>query len=450
MDDRIEFRLQPKQEEYCSSKADIVFFGGAAGGGKSYASLLDPLRYIHVKGFNAIIFRRHLTEIKATGGIWDESNKIYPYFNALSNISDLSWKWEESGAKIQFKGLDTEASKYNYQGAQICLLMFEEVTHFTQSQFWYMLSRNRSTCGVKPYVRATCNPDADSWVRSLIDWWIDDEGYAIPERSGVIRYFVRVSDKEIWGDTPEEVKEQVPDADDVDIKSFTFIASKITDNQKLLEVNPEYLGNLKALDPVERARLLDGNWNIRASAGLYFNRGWFHEVEREPQDLQIARAWDLAATTEEESKDPDFTACVKMGKCREGKIYILHAEQTRESPHKVKQNIGRKAKQDGFNCTVGIPQDPAQAGKAQARDMVTFLTGFRVKITRRSGKKTVYAAPFSSQVEAGNVYVVKGTWNEEFYKCLENFPEAAHDDLVDAAADAFNILAGSQRTMNIS
>lgn len=448
-DEEINFRLQPKQIEYAASRADIVFFGGAAGGGKTYASLLESLRHKDVSGFNAICFRRHLTEIKSAGGIWDESQKIYPYFGGQPNISDLSWKWQHSGAKVQFKGLEHESSKYNFQGAQICLLMFEEVTHFTAGQFWYLISRNRSTCGVKPYVRATCNPDADSWVRELIDWWIGRDGYAIPERSGVIRYFTRINDKIIWGDSRDELKELIPDLEDHDIKSFTFIESKIQDNQELLKVNPEYLGNLKAMNAVDRGRLLDGNWDIRPAAGLYFRREWFHEIEKAPAGLQEVRSWDLAATTEAENPDADLTACVKMGKCRDGKYYVLHADQFMESPHMVRQKIQAYAKRDGNKCAVTLPKDPGQAGKAQARDMISMLSGFIAKLIPRTGSKETYASPLSAQVEAGNVYIVKGQWNEAFYKNLENFPEGAHDDLVDAASDAFNTLSRSQREMKI-
>src|SRR5436305_14925946 len=72
---------------------------------------------------------------------------------------------------------------------------FDELTHFTAHQFFYMVSRNRSTCGVRPYIRATCNPDADSWVADFLAWWIDPQtGLPIPERAGVLRYYIRVAE----------------------------------------------------------------------------------------------------------------------------------------------------------------------------------------------------------------------------------------------------------------
>src|SRR5205809_978024 len=69
-----------------------------------------------------------------------------------------------------------------------------------------MVSRNRSTCGVRPYIRATCNPDADSWVADFLAWWIDPEsGLPIPERAGVVRYYIRVAERIVWADRPEEL-----------------------------------------------------------------------------------------------------------------------------------------------------------------------------------------------------------------------------------------------------
>jgi hypothetical protein len=84
----------------------------------------------------------------------------------------------------------TRGLVHAWKGAQITLICFDELTHFSAHQFFYMVSRNRSTCGVRPYIRATCNPDADSWVADFLSWWIDPEsGHPIRERAGVLRYF---------------------------------------------------------------------------------------------------------------------------------------------------------------------------------------------------------------------------------------------------------------------
>ena len=151
------------QFAFLSSSADITIYGGAAGGGKSYGLLLDPLRYVHVPGFGAVIFRRTSPEITNQGGLWDTSQEIYPKVNALPRRTDLSWLFA-GGARVRFAHLQHDKDKLNWQGAQIPYLGFDELTHFTEEQFWYLLSRNRSTCGVPPCVRATCNP-APGWAR---------------------------------------------------------------------------------------------------------------------------------------------------------------------------------------------------------------------------------------------------------------------------------------------
>src|SRR6266849_2980154 len=141
---------------------------------------------------------------------------------------------------------------------------YRALTHFTAHQFFYLLSRNRSTCGVKPYIRATWNPDADSWVAEFLAWWIDPEtGFAIPERAGVLRYYIRVSGKIIWADQPEDLIQHLPPpetlppgVDPPQPISVTFIPASVFDNPALLQVNPEYLAWLLALPLLESERLL--------------------------------------------------------------------------------------------------------------------------------------------------------------------------------------------------
>ena len=155
------------------------------------------------------------------------------------------WRWPRAG-KIKFSHLQFETTVHDWQGAQITLICFDELTHFTAHQFFYMVSRNRSTCGVKPYIRATCNPDADSWVADFLAWWIDPEsGLPIPERAGVLRYYVRVAEKLVWADKPEELMRDLPRPEDLPPGidpprpiSVTFIPAKVFDNPVLLRVNP--------------------------------------------------------------------------------------------------------------------------------------------------------------------------------------------------------------------
>ncbi len=260
-----------------STPADIAIIGGGAGGGKTYALLMEASRHRFNPTFGAVVFRRTYAQITNEGGLWDTSKEMYPLVGAKPG--DLEWKFR-SGARINFAHLQHEKNIYDWQGTQVPLIIFDELTHFTEKMFWYMMSRNRSMCGVRPYVRASCNPDPDSFVAPLIEWWIDQDellpdgspnpryGLPIPERAGVLRYFMRYKGTMIWGDTPDEVRAQAPHLFTgtqaaVQPKSLTFIPGSIYENQKLLEVNPEYLADLMNLDEQEQAQLLAGNWKVR-------------------------------------------------------------------------------------------------------------------------------------------------------------------------------------------
>lgn len=271
-------RPQPGfQTEFLASTADIVIGGGAAGVGKTFAELMEPLYHTHVPGFNAIIFRRTSVQIRNPGGLWDKSLALYKNVGGICREQQMDWRFP-SGALLKFSHLEHESNIYDHQGSEYCLIVFDELTHFTSKMFFYMLSRNRSMCGVKPYVRATCNPDPDSFVAELVEWWIDPEtGFAIPERTGVHRYFTVDNDNMVWGDTKQEVMEQVPHlplTEDM-VKSITFIPGDIYENKKLLDIDPKYIANLMALPEEEKIRLLGekgkgGNWKIRTDVlGLF-------------------------------------------------------------------------------------------------------------------------------------------------------------------------------------
>lgn len=270
-----EIRLSPKQTLFLASPADIVIYGGAAGGGKTFSLLMYPLRHImSVKGFSAVVFRRTYAEIENVGGLWDESLNLYNGFGAKSVKSDMKWIFGPYDNVVKFSHLQHDTDIHKHQGGQYPLIAFDELTHFSEMQFWYLLSRNRSSCGIQPYIRATTNPDPDSFVAKLISWWIDNDGTPIPERTGVIRYFARIAGELIWEGSPEDFRRHGIDPSGV--KSFTFISATLDDNTALLKNDPAYRTNLLSLPPVDRARLLDGNWKTK-HIGKYFKNPQFRE-----------------------------------------------------------------------------------------------------------------------------------------------------------------------------
>lgn len=438
-------RPQPgPQTEYLSNEADIAIYGGAAGGGKTHGLLMEALSGYDIPRFNAVIFRKNANQVRNPGGLWDSSAEMYYDFGGNARESLLEWDFPSS-AVIKFAHMDLEKDKYSWQGAQICLIGFDELTHFSWGQFNYMFSRNRSQCGIRPYIRATTNPDPDSWVRKFIDWWIDPAtGYAIPERSGKIRWFIVNGDETIWADTKQELKVRFPD---LTARSVSFIASNIYDNQILLEQNPEYLASLQSLPRFEREQLLHGNWNIRPTAGMFFNRSTIEVIPIIPKNLTTVRYWDRAATKKTENNDPDFTVGLKLGKDKDGVFYVLDIVRLQESPLGVQNAIKNTASQDGFTTRIGIEQDPGQAGVSEADLLVRMLAGYNVMPYKATKDKITRASPVSAQCEAGNVRVIKARWNEDFFRELENFPDGSHDDIVDALSGAF--LMHTEKTYNL-
>ena len=440
------------QQAFLATSADICIYGGAAGGGKTFALLLEPLRHINNKDFGAVIFRKNHNQVFSQGGLWDTAYKIYACCNAKSVKTPASmWRFP-SGMKITFAYIDLESDVLKWQGSQIPLIMFDELTHFSKSQFFYMLSRNRSTSGVKGYIRATCNPDSESWVADFISWWIDQEtGYPIPERSGVIRWLYRQNDTLYWADEKEELWEKFnlkTEEERNEPKSVTFIASKLSDNKILMQNDPGYLANLKALATLERERLLYGNWKIKPAAGLYFPRGKVNIIEAMPNDVvSWVRAWDFAATEDRKNSKPEdgpaYTAGVLIGRCRSGRYVVADVINARLSALDVEKTVKNAAiidKQKYKRVRIRLSQDPGQAGKAQAEQYIKLLAGFNVTAERESGSKETRAEPFAAQWQAGNVDVVLAPWNESYLSQLENFPEGKFKDMVDASANGFHEL----------
>ena len=446
-DDRFQLAPQPgPQTMFMTSPADIVIYGGAAGGGKTYALLLEALRHKDVPGFGAVIFRKNYNQITAEGGLWDASMKIFNQVpGALAKKSPkLHWNFGAC-AKLNFDYISRDEDLSSWQGTEIAYIGFDELTHFTKHQFTYMLSRNRTTCGIRPYIRATCNPDVDSWVASFIAWWIDQEtGYPIPDRSGKLRYMISREDEVHWADTPEELAERF-NVRPEECKSVTFIASRLEDNLVLMESDPSYMANLKAMSNVEMERLLKGNWKIKPSGGTFFQRTQIGAMLKDiPDDLEaVCRGWDLAATSKDENEEAAFTAGVLIGRRKNGRFVVLDVINQQLKSGDVRKLVLQTAQIDHSRfewVRQRLPQDPGQAGKDQAGSYIAMLSGFDVKMITESGDKATRAEPMAAQWQHGQFDVVIGEWNEMYFNQLESFPESKWKDMVDAGSSAFNEL----------
>lgn len=407
---------------------------------------MDPLRHINIPDFYAIMFRRQAVEIGAPGGLADASKKIYPLLGGEYFTATKTWKFP-SGAKIVFKGLDHIDDVEALRGVEISRLYFDELTTFEEIQFWYPQTRIRSTNGVRGATKATTNPQSEGFVKDFISWWLDDDGFAIEERSGVIRYFIRNDDGEIlWFDTENEAYEYAKDVqgledDEIAVTGATFIRSSLDDNPSL---GSEYKKRLLSMPPKQRAELLGGNWCFDASTGIYFKRDWVDVVE--PSELahvkfkKIVRAWDTASSPPSQTnKNPDWTVGLKMGLTQEGYIYILDVVRFRDTIGKVKEEMLRTAHKDGVNVPIVVPMDPGGHGKHAFQDHVKNLSGYIVKKAKTEKSKLERFLPFASQAEHGWVKVVRADWNNTLFNEFEGFvgDGKKKDDIVDSASDAW-------------
>lgn len=428
------------QTLFAESTADITVLGGSVFGGKTWALTFEPTRHLHVPGFNCVAFRRTTPEIRNPGGLWDESIQMYPAFSGVPRSNVLEWDFP-SRARVKYASIQYDADVLSWKSSQICLLEFDQLEEFTAAIFWYMLSRNRSTCGVRPYVRASCNPDPDSWLADFLAWWIDQEtGYALPARSGQVRWFVRIKNDVVWADTREELVTRYP-TEGRYARSVSFILARLQDNKIGTERDPDYEARVRAMPYVEQERLLGGdrggNWKVRHTAGLVFDRASFGEVDAAPVEARRIRAWDKAATP----GAGDWTAGVKLAITAAGKIFVEDVVRGQWSSGDREAVIKQIAHLDTQRVGIFLEQEPGSGGKDSAASSILNLAGYTVEAAPATGDKIARAGPFASQVKAGNVCLVKGLWHEPFLRELHAFPtKSVPDDQVDAVAHAYNRL----------
>ena len=379
------------------------------------------------------------------GGLWEESLGLYAAHGGKPRENQLDWRFP-SGASIRFENLDSNTYKSVYQGGQFALMGFDELTHFTEEQFFYLLSRNRSASGARPYVRATCNPDAASWVKDFIKPWLSGEA-----KDGELRWMLRRDGVVQW------VPEGTPEA-----KSVTFISAKLSDNRILMEKDPGYLANLLSLSSLDRRRLLEGDWDVVESGNL-FKRDWFNKtLDERPVLDDYVRFFDLATSVKESA---DFTAGALVGLDHNSLIIGDVAHFRAEWPDAKKRiraiveadlawlesittDEVRNAHRDyGVpvpSYTVGIEVFGMQLALFQdlARNELGDLN-VGVQACKPVGDKRQKASIWAARAENGLVSVVKGAWNNAFIaECIAftGEPGKGHDDQVDAVSGAVDLL----------
>ena len=236
----MEWRPQPRQVEFMSRPEDEVFYGGAAGGGKSDALVCEALRQVHHPKYKAILFRKTYKQLDDL--IW-KSRNYYPmaFPKAKYNQSEHVWTFP-SGAKIYFGSMPHRDSRFDYQGRSYTFIGFDELTHFTREEYTYLFSRNRADGpGLRSYIRATGNPGGigHGWVK---------ERFITSMKPNTTEVF--------------ETAVTGPDGKEYAVKrSRRFVPSSVFDNKALLTNDPGYIANLANMPRAEKEALLYGNWD---------------------------------------------------------------------------------------------------------------------------------------------------------------------------------------------
>jgi len=447
------------QEEFIKAEAEIVFYGGAAGSGKSHALLMEPLKHINDPNYNAVFFRRTTAQLE--GSLWPEAKKMYGVFKGLKFHERRKTVIWPSGAKFKFDYMDLDKhADFNHQGLQYSAVFWDEFTHYSLYQFQYLRTRMRSAAKCTSYMKCSMNPDRDHFVFDWVEPFLleedilDENGNKINEKrkgcpdkrlDGKIRYFLMVGDQVKTSWTKEELQKLYPHLASM-VSTYTFISGTIDDNPILDKLNPTYRHTLENQSEIQKQRLRYGNWLARPEGSGYFMRDWCDIVTQAPLEAVRVRSWDIASSVPSDiNPNPDWTAGVKMSKGKDGYYYVEHAKRVRDRPAGAKKYMLDTARDDGTDVPVTVPQDPAAAGKAQALEHVKmFAENGHTCYTMSTGKdKITRFAPFSALAEQGLVRIVEGSWNEEFFAELEAFlgDGKGKDDFVDATADAFITLA---------
>jgi predicted phage terminase large subunit-like protein len=459
---------------------DVILMGGGAGGGKSRICLTKNLDGIKDKEFRCVILRRYEPELKKGGALIDESKNIYNDFTKIPYKTQAKvWQFP-SGAEISFGAISCDEDLGSWQGSQFTRVMVDEAADkWSEKQVLFLQSRMR-TAGSKihPQLILTCNPDINSFLKEWVDFCLDpDTGVPVEGTEHRIRWFCVEDNKARWADSPEECYElygrekgliyahKMTEAQMNAFtneerlrlfmpKSFRFVPTNVFDNPYLLPPkNNSYLASLLAQPYVNQLKYLHGSWTAREQGSMFFNREWVKIVDEIPANVVArCRAWDFASEEKTKTNNPDWTAGVRMSRDKFGTYYIEDVVRERLTTDRVLKLVAQTAHEDGVeDCSVCIPVDPAAAGKTANYFYRTVLAedGIPVKTApTTAGKgKLVRYLPFCSIAEAGAVKVLRGDWNEDFFKELEAFSadlkvqKQNKDDMVDAVSDCFSVLA---------
>ena len=381
-----------------------AMYGGAAGGGKSVALLMAALQYVDVPGYHALLLRRTFPSLAKPGALMDLAREWLAGTDAVWSEQRKQWTFP-SGATLSFGFCDTDADRYQYQGAAYSFIGFDELTQFTRAQYTYLFSRCRrrsegDVSNVPLRVRSASNPGGEGHE------WVKQHFFAEGAAKGRV-----------------------------------FIRARLEDNPHL-DVG-SYREMLAELSPVERKQLEEGDWGTVQAGDWFKAESWrYIDAHELPPLRRRVRYWDTASTKPSgRNKDPDFYVGVLMSEAY-GVFYVEDVVRFRLGPAETELELKKVRDRDGPSVDVWMAQEPG----SQSEHLIftyarTLFAGHSFRGDRQTGDKVQRAKPLSAAVHNGLVRLVRGAWNRDFTDEAEAFfNPALHDDQVDAASGAHQML----------
>jgi len=295
------------QEQLLKSTVREVGFGGQAGGGKSYALLLDALYQLHKPGYDAILFRRTYKQLREAGGLIDLSSEIYHHLGGTYNQSNYVWTFPNyHNNTIRFSHLEHEKNIQDFSGSQYPYIGFDELQNFTERQYLFLFSRNRSgNPDINLYIRSTFNPGG------IGHFWIKKR--FIDSTNLTPKYYKRIN-----GIETETGR------NDTEATSRLFIPARLEDNPYLyLDGKGDYERGLSQLDPIDYARLRLGDWDIRRSGRVYHA---FTQPGPASYDLDLSKAEGYYHSHDFGAVNHVWGLWAKIGSI----YYLIHSEKLAE------------------------------------------------------------------------------------------------------------------------
>lgn len=419
-------QLSAKQEVYLSLAQLEAFFGGAAGPGKSTALLAGALQYADVPGYAALILRRSYADLMLPGALMDMATEWLGMTDARFSAKTMSWRFP-STATLTFGYLEHEEQKRRYASSRFHYIAFDELTQFTETQYSFLFSRLRRPAA-SPRGRAPDGMGAgDVPLRMRSASNPGGPGHAWVKRRLVNR----------------ETRH----------KGAAFVPAKLIENPHLDVAS--YTESLDHVGPIEKERLLRGDWDVTEEGTLFRATLWMAQRYLDARPLDVVRKvrhWDLAASEPSPNyPDPDYTVGTLLGLLPTGRCVVLDVKRFRRNPGDVEKMVRAIAEADGRDTIIGMEQEPGSAGKGQADHYrLKVLRGFIVDADKVTGDKATRAVAVASAMSNGDVDAVRAHWLAEWLEELDGFDGKGlkHDDQVDSLSGAHTLLTkgGKMRT----